>query len=176
MRTYSDLFVTVFDEKEAVAPLGRGAHVSVLRATLWDASSSPYAHDFAVVWDEDHDERVIWVAEELFVRKLLANVLFIGERKGGVAVVIDEAISVPQLKRLATELDAITQDELPSDSWPSEVVTVQQAAGLVQDEADRVLDYLRGIRATWRLGRKPLRRRRDAFPAVPPLLTLNNMP
>jgi hypothetical protein len=168
MHSYSDLFVTVFDEKEGIARLGRGAHVSVLRAVLWDASAGPFAHDVAIVWDEDHDERVVWVAEELFVRRLLAHVLFIGERKGGVAVVVDETISAVQHNRLCTELEAITQNDLPSDVWPSQVVTMPQSGSLVQDEEARVLDYLRGVRALWQLGRKSLRRRRDAF-VDPPL-------
>ena len=66
---------------------GRGTHYSVLRVPIWqDEWLSPLPQgallDFAVIWDEDHDERVMQVIEELYFSGLLGPVRFVGERKG----------------------------------------------------------------------------------------------
>jgi hypothetical protein len=41
-----------------------------------------------VIWDEDHDERVIGVVERMYFAGLLHPVLFVGERKGSLTVVL----------------------------------------------------------------------------------------
>ena len=68
--SYSKLFSTLHDEAEPVGNLGRGTHYSVFRAAEWfDVERRPLVqaqiHDFAIVWDEDHDTRVISTVEVL---------------------------------------------------------------------------------------------------------------
>jgi hypothetical protein len=48
----------------------------------------PLIHDFAVIWDDDHDERIIRVIERMYMNGLLAPVQFIGEHKGTLTVII----------------------------------------------------------------------------------------
>lgn len=64
----SCFFHTLHDEPGRVGSLGRGTHYSVLRAVIWEPE--PRFHDFAVIWDEDHDTRIIGVLEQLYVRRL----------------------------------------------------------------------------------------------------------
>ena len=64
MRKYSEFFQTLHDEVPPYRNFGRGTHYSVLRAVVFGDSEGNLLgnarfQDFAVVWDEDHDERVI---------------------------------------------------------------------------------------------------------------------
>ena len=72
MRKYSDFFKTLHDEQAPTGTLGRGTHYSILRAVAFGDSegkmlgSARFA-DFAVIWDEDHDDRysylTTWLGE-----------------------------------------------------------------------------------------------------------------
>ena len=104
MRQYSTLFTTLYDQPEPVGQLG-DAHYSVLRASVWvPMIGRPRLsmHDFAIIWDKDHDERVIWIAEKLLEAGLLHHVLLIAERDAAVIVLIvkgtdwDDAVVVPK--------------------------------------------------------------------------------
>lgn len=90
---YSHLFSCIYDEAEPIGRIGRGTHYSIFRAAEWhDVMRRPLpvaqVHDFAVVWDEDHDTRVIEVVEKLYMKSLLSPVQFIGERKGSLNVIV----------------------------------------------------------------------------------------
>ena len=70
MQAYSDFFQTLHDETSPTGYLGRGTHCSVLRAVVFhDPMGKPLPEgqftDFAVIWDEDHDTRVIEPIEEI---------------------------------------------------------------------------------------------------------------
>ena len=71
MKQYSPFFSTLHDEDGPVGHLGGGTHYSVLRAVLWEPE--PAFHDFAVVWDEDHDLRVVWVLEQMLTHPRVAT-------------------------------------------------------------------------------------------------------
>src|ERR1700692_4902503 len=91
--SYSPFFKTLHDETQPVGHFGRGTHYSVLQVPIWqDQWLNPLPLgsllDFAVIWDEDHDERVIEVIENIYFSGLLAPVRFIGERKGSLSVLI----------------------------------------------------------------------------------------
>jgi predicted nucleic acid-binding protein len=58
MQTYSPYFKTLYDQPEPIGRLGRGTHYSVLRCLGLSGF-----HDFAIIWDEDHDKRVIAVQQ-----------------------------------------------------------------------------------------------------------------
>ncbi len=146
---YSDFFSTVHDEPRPVGHLGRGTHYSILRAVVWEPE--PRFHDFAVIWDEDHDTRVIWVAEQLLVSRLLGDVAFIGERKGGITVLTRHRPP----KDFEAKIERIAENA-PSDSFTSAVDCLPRTAHIVSDDDARVEAYLAGIDALWKLGPKPL--------------------
>src|SRR6185312_7861892 len=92
---YSPLFHTLYDEQDPVGKLGRGTHYSILSAVQWVDKRKkllpiPCLQRFAVLWDEDHDERVIGVIERAYMRGIFAPVLCIGEKKACVTVVVDD--------------------------------------------------------------------------------------
>lgn len=98
MRKYSDFFKTLHDETSPTGYLGRGTHYSVLRAVVFHGATGkplPEAQltDFAVIWDEDHDARVIEPIEEIYRRGLLASFLMFGERKGSFTAILSNKVS-----------------------------------------------------------------------------------
>ena len=156
-RIYSPFMATLYDQSEPVGYLGASTHYSVLRALTWqDVSGVPLPQasfqDFAVVWDEDHDLRVVPVIEALHALNLLSPVLFIGERKGSLGVVIDPAYpgSIEDYKE---QVERVAQAQ--DDPWPAYVYEFGEDTAIIYDEADRVNLYLKSIHMLWQLGIKP---------------------
>src|SRR5450759_5518555 len=90
---YSPFFATLHDETSPVGRFGRGTHYSVLRTVTWhDSCLNPLPNaeflDFAIIWDDDPDTRVMMVVETMYFDGLLAPVRFIAERKGGLIVLV----------------------------------------------------------------------------------------
>jgi hypothetical protein len=111
MQTYSAFFQTLHDETGPTGYLGRGTHYSVLRAVVFhDPKGSPLPEgqfaDFAVIWDEDHDVRVIKPIEEIYRRGLLSGFLMFGEQRGHFAAVLSTRVVVPEVMlKKVDELD-----------------------------------------------------------------------
>jgi hypothetical protein len=98
MRSYSDFFKTLHDEQGPTGHLGRGTHYSILRALVFhDAMGMPLPEgqftDFAVIWDEDHDARVMEAIEEIYRRGLLSSFQMFGERKGSFTAILSSKVS-----------------------------------------------------------------------------------
>lgn len=76
---YSALLACLYDEPEPVGHLGRGTHYSIFRTAEWrdvvlDPLPVPQIHDFAIIWDEDHDTRVIEAVEAIYMTGLLSPI------------------------------------------------------------------------------------------------------
>jgi hypothetical protein len=169
-RQYSHFFCTLYDEQSYTAGLNlpRGLHHSILRAVVCLDSTLRYLfHDFAVLWDEDHDERVIWVAEQLFMQRLLQHVIVLAEAKGHVSVVPRVSLSTKIETHVMESLEQITK-AVPNDSFTSELLTViprrhekTSRSPLIED--NRTVSYLQGVVGTWTLGTKPVVATADPF-------------
>ena len=160
---YSPFFQTLHDETQPVGHLGRGTHYSVLRVPMWqDPWCNPMPQgallDFAVIWDEDHDERVMEAIEGLYFGGLLAPVRFIGERKGSLSVLLEaktlEAWNEAAFKDYREAVSNVSQGL--NDPWP---VTVDQVFGqrhsIIHAAPVNVATYLQNIQLLWQLGLKP---------------------
>lgn len=169
-RHYSDYFTTIYDEAAPVGHLGRGAHYSVMRYASWhDVDCScldrPQTHDFAVIWDEDHDTRIFYAIEKILQAGLLAPIQFIGERKAFLSVVVasrfyytgsqtDQVDYENALQKIASDVDG--------DHWNLQIGFFDKAGpdhqtqmpGMIacDDAAEDV--YLRNIDNLWKLGTK----------------------
>jgi hypothetical protein len=161
--SYSPFFQTLHDETRPVGQLGRGTHYSVLRVPIWrDEWLNPLAQglllDFAVIWDEDHDARVMEAVETLYFSGLLSPVRFIGERKGSLSVLInDESVGPWNETALRNYREAVGDiGQSLEDPWP---VTVDQVFGqrhsIIHAAPEDVATYLRNIHLLWQLGAKP---------------------
>lgn len=166
-------FKTLHDETKPVGSFGRGAHYSVMRVPIWqDKLLHPQPQgamlDFAIIWDEDHDERVLEVIERLYFGGLLAPVRFIGERKGTLSVLIDvetmETWTPAILKKYRWAVGNISSSQ--NDPWPAHVSSLASLASLpartvsldpciIHDDRAKVVAYLQNIDMLWHVGIKP---------------------
>ncbi|MEE9985541.1 hypothetical protein [Agrobacterium pusense] len=169
MRSYSQIFSCLYDEPGPVGHLGRGTHYSVFRVPEWrDVTLKPLSiaqiHDFAVIWDEDHDERVIAVAERLYVNGLFAPIQFIGERKGTLTIIVAARFrwsgSEADWKDWCDQVSRLCSDVL-GDTWfvdfgefDKSLGSPQQTRpeGIISDHEHKVIIYLRNIDSLWNLG------------------------
>lgn len=168
---YSTLFTTIHDEQSPVGDIGRGSHYSILRSVEWmDVTriqlKVPQIHDFAVIWDEDHDTRVIEAVERIYMAGLLSPVQFIGERKGCLSVVVAAKFYFWGEPSIMTSYsDSITKiAQSLDDPWILEVGCFDRSPGypnhqcfdinIIQDNEDKVITYLKTIDNLWHLGTK----------------------
>lgn len=160
--SYSPFFQILYDEPKPTDRAGGGAHYSVLRAPIWhDDLLNPLPHgdllDFAVIWDQDHDLRVMAAIEEMYFGGLLSPVRFIGERDGRLSVLI--AARTVELWSESMLLDyraAVSRlSHGIAEPWSS---TVDHIFGrdhsIMEGAAEEVDTYLDDIQLRWQLGRK----------------------
>jgi hypothetical protein len=177
MSTNSDLFRFLYDEAQPVGAIGRGTHYSVARVAEWrDAllrtTETALIHDFAIIWDEDHDERVIQVLEKLYLKGLLAPVLYAGERKGSLSLILDPSVTGADPRFLVDYEEQVADLAAPDgDAWSVEITLMGDGrTRIIADSAERMDTYLRNIRVLWGLG---LRESAALKPPVDPLSCLN---
>ncbi len=157
MKKYSEFFQTLHDESKPTGHLGRGTHYSILRALVWhDNLGNPTKEakylDFAVIWDEDHDERVIEAIEKMYIEGLLTSAIFIGERKGHLSVICHK---IP-FSSYEQKISSIADGKL-DDSWGSEVTNINdEEQGIINDNYENVRLYLRNLDMLWKLGIKDI--------------------
>lgn len=168
--TYSTLFSTLHDEQSPIGYLGRGTHYSILRSVEWmdieqKLLEKPQIHDFSVIWDEDHDTRIIEAIEQIYLEGLLSPVQFIGERKGNLTVIVAALFyskgTEQTISSYKQKIDSISQNL--DDAWPSEVRCFDRAPGskhqcfpegIINDSEHKVIIYLKNIDSLWNLGTK----------------------
>lgn len=167
---YSQFLACLYDQAEPVGDLGRGTHYSVFRSIEWrdlngDFRDSGRFHDFAVVWDEDHDTRVIGFAEQLHMHGLLWPIIFIGERKGMLTILLWRDVDpvrersdwfdvVKELAETAVECDVWTADFGRFHRDPANCQSLTEPAGIISDSDELVVAYLQAIDVLWQLGEK----------------------
>jgi len=173
LAVYSPYFGTLYDEQEYHGSLGRGTHHSVLQcAEFYDVELKPvkiaHVHKFSVIWDEDHDTRVIDFAERLYMTGQFAPVQFIGERKGTVSIVLASRFRfsrydghiddyVKQARALAKDVSGDTFN-VQVGFFDRKFFGVQahdHYDGMINVGTEKEEYYLRSIDAMWELGTKP---------------------
>lgn len=155
MPQYSPFFEVIHDEQQPVGILGRGTHYSVFQYPSWVTEtgsllSKPKRHRFAIIWDEDHDIRVIRVLEGLYLAGLLTSVVFAGERKGTFTAILSSAIDATRKQELHGAFTGIASSG--DDSWPVELFSSGEAGGIISADAEMVQTYLNNLRNIWQLG------------------------
>jgi hypothetical protein len=158
MHKYSHFFETLHDEQNPIGHLGRGTHYSVLRAiTFHDAMGRALSEgrfcDFAVIWDEDHDERVIGAIETVYRNGLLAPFIVFGERKANFTAIFGEGLrDAKRQEFLKSQIEKIAED-VDGDSWVGYVNSLgSEDNPIISDSDDRVQLYLANIKMLWELG------------------------
>ena len=149
MQTYCDFFQTLHDETSPVGYLGRGTHCSVLRAVVFhDPLGNPLSEgrfaDFAVIWDEDHDVRVMEPIQEIYRRGLLPSFVMFGEHKGSFTAIpspkitsVVGAISASYNPALLTKVDDLELSVRTANCLKNDYVVY--TGDLVQKTEDEML-------------------------------------
>lgn len=165
MKKYSSYFDVIFDEAEPVAKLGRGAHYSVFRAVSWHSPQGEFLpraqnHDFAVIWDEDHDPRIINCVEELYFDGHLSKFSIFGERKANLtAIPTSDALKFYGREALERLVKQVAEFAAKPDHWNGEVYGIDDDnLSIILDDYARVSAYLNNIMLLWKLGGKPIPR------------------
>ena len=165
MKSYSPLFETIYDEQEPSSELGRGTHHSILRAIVGhdeygDELDEIMNLDFAVIWDEDHDTRIISVLEKLHVSGQLSVGKIFGERKGNIYFIFNDVENEEYLDSsdIYTEItNTIKSDDV--ENWIVHIGFLSQydpTIGIINDDKKKVLSYLEDISEKWNLGLKDI--------------------
>ena len=168
--TYSNILHCIHDEPGETGNIGRGSHYSVFRVPEWfDVTGKPVKkamqHDFSVIWDEDHDTRIIPVIENLYLAGLLFPLQFIGERKGGVTAILAAkfcfAHSQEDFEDYKSKFEKIA-GQVDEDWWSTEFGMFDRSIDsphqtdlsyLVGDRDARKVDtYVRNIDNLWNIG------------------------
>lgn len=161
---YSQHMSCIYDETFPAEKLGRGTHYSIMRLAVESEMPAKF-RDIAVIWDEDHDLRIITAIERLQRRDLLSHVLFIGERKGAMTVLVDDVFFFGKNRyQLGRYLDKIALEvaNIGGDNWqavlgcfsPSGVNERTNHEWIIHDDDHLVQSYLRAIGVRWQLGAK----------------------
>ncbi len=174
MEQYSQYFTTLYDQQEPTGQLGRGTHYSVLRATSWHApysciSPRAYHFDFSIIWDEDHDRRVIGCVEEIYLHGLLSKFSMFGERKGMLTAILSENCSTgPGDNELKDNIQWIAGNAADGDHFSSDIVRLNDSNnGIISDTDEKVGLYLNNINMLWQLGGKPIPSAGDDGETIP---------
>lgn len=170
---YSPFLNCIYDEPAPIGHIGRGTHYSVVQALSWRSEKGELrqqasVQNVAIIWDEDHDERIIPCVEALLMAGLLHAVSMIGERKGGVTVVFNSmsaaCLSDNQKRVYREEVTRVINDVVDAksgDSWAitfGEMTDVPSLAKdgyeifhqyLIQDDVHKVDTYIRNINYLW---------------------------
>ena len=170
---YSPHLHCIYDEPTPTGHIGRGTHYSVVQALSWRSEKGELrqqasVQNVAIIWDEDHDERIIPCVEALLMAGLLHAVSMIGERKGGVTVVFNSMsaarLSDDQKRAYREEVTRVIGEVVDAehgDSWAitfGEMTDVPSLAKdgyeifhqyLIQDDVHKVETYIRNINYLW---------------------------
>jgi hypothetical protein len=103
--------------------------ISIVRAPItraFDSGVSGYDQVFAIEWDQDRDTRIFSVLRSMFYGGMLEGVIFVGESKAHMKVLIDprevsEDSSKFRQQYLRT-LTNIADVSVEDDSWTAEVI------------------------------------------------------
>ena len=170
--SYSPILHCIYDEPEKRGTMGSGCHYSVFRAAEWfDVSGDPveqaHMHDFAIIWDEDHDTRIIEAVERLYLAGLMFPIQYIGERKGTVAIILAAKFYWLMSDQYKKDVKRIMSDDLSMDSWTCEFGVFDKLLVdgvhphqtdlrcLITDLENRVDTYIRCIDNLWNIGSRP---------------------
>lgn len=149
---YSDFFRTEHDEQRNVGVLN--AHHSILSVPKFSSSKSALKlQRIAVIWDEDHDERVIDILEAAYFENLLDPLLFIGEWRGAVSVIVHSDLKQDELKSYERLWQIVSDKAVQGDTFRVDVMTREEYVSTAEpDLGPKLLSYLNYIDDAWDLG------------------------
>lgn len=164
---YSTFFSCLHDEARQVASCLPA--YSIFRAidsrdVTRQPTDRPRVHDFCVIWDDDHDTRIIAVLEEMLMAGILPGVQFISEHKGTLSIILaSPAYWGPGHEEFKTKVSTLSR--AAGDFWTVEVGSIDTSVGNMKNlhqcdfleilggtDADDAFFFL--MDSAWQLGTK----------------------
>jgi hypothetical protein len=168
MNYHSTLFHILYNETHPIGRFGYGTHYSVLSAVQWvdkykKQLQLPCIQNFAIIWDEDHDKRIINVIERAYMSALLAPLLFIGERKAGLTAIVnnefrelsqnDQTSYIRAWQNVCNKVYENSCHSDDADSWVFELRTMDDTElKIIAEPRNKVVTYLQNIKNLWNIG------------------------
>lgn len=151
--TYSNFFETLYDEEKPIG-IDIDFHYSILQAVVLSTHDRMKLFRFGVIWDEDHDSRIIDTIEEIYFAGLLPHFLFFYERKGNFFAITRKRIYSRGKEYLTEKIDKITQSQ--DDPWETHIIRgIDDADNLhgtpTAKERFDIKNYLKNIKLMWRM-------------------------
>lgn len=168
-KCYSDFLSVIYDQNSPIGHIGMGTHYSIFRYPTWLSNTlenykKPLMHDFCVIWDEDHDIRIMSVIEKIYEQGLLSPIRFIGERKGGMTLIIDAdfaSLGKSVYDEYQNNINKISDNyELHNDSWSVDFGLIKDNnfsgnySSIIQASHTETDVYLKNIDNMWKIGHK----------------------
>lgn len=166
---YSRLLHCLYDEQASIK--NHGHHYSIFRGIdcrdiELKPTALPRVHDFAVLWDDDHDQRIIPVLEEVLMSGLLPGIQFVGEHKGELTILL-AARTYWAIADMEAYKQRVTRlSKASGDFWSVRVGMYDHSPGnlrtghqcdfeeIIGSSAEETHAYLFTIDTTWKLGTK----------------------
>jgi hypothetical protein len=112
-----------------------------------------------VIWDEDHDDRVVQAIEQCYRRRILSSSFGFQEAKGILTGFVAPGLSKCRISFVESQLNAIAQEEIEDDVWDSMIATVEEPHSISSRLDEDLSLYINNLRMLWRLG--PARKASD---------------
>lgn len=160
---YSEFFRTEYDQQQNVGALG--AHYSILSLPLISKPDSPVElQRLAVIWDQDHDERIITLLEAAYFKGLLApGILYLAEHKGHVTVITNRDFDKAERKRQSRFWQRVSDEVITGDQFKVELMLEEDYLFDLKEELRPLFKtYLDHIDHAWTLGPNAYHRRNDS--------------
>ena len=124
-------------------------HYSVYQVVEWldlggNLTAPAKLKNFTIIWDYDHDERILDVVDSLYLNGLLHPVLFAGESEGVLRLVLDSNCHTPSDYQ---ELVLHTTEKALEPSYDVWTLDVEWF-----DDSENNEPFLRDIYRRWRIG------------------------
>ena len=97
-----------------------GEALTILEATVDWGSGTVLPHRFAVIWDGDHDERILDFVDALAATEVMATFLAFHEHEGHLTIVLSiygAAHSESELAQLEPTIEKVKEASVPDDWW-----------------------------------------------------------
>jgi hypothetical protein len=159
MQKYSEFFETLHDEQGRVGSML--CHYSILRAMVFHdefGNALPIARrqKFAVIWDDDHDERIIQPIEKLFCEGLLSSFVMFGEQKAVFYAMAAEQLAAPKFKARVSHLEKRIEAACHyidiGDQWGAQLEWINAPGLMMNASDDKARLYAATIKMLWDLG------------------------
>ena len=161
MSQYKTFFKTLYDGVTPADYIGKSTHYTFLRCVIWhDHMLAPLKKgkylDFAIIWNDNHNDLLISFIEDLYINGLLSPSIFVGERNGIFTLITQENSIFTTHNGDITEYEFAIQNisERLHAPWSTKIFPyLSRELDIICDSYD-CASFLEELKHQWQLGIK----------------------